>query len=74
MSPEIQTFGFFFRHTFNTNMRKAGVAESVIMETTGHVTRKMFDRYNTVDEVDMKQGIYDLDNFFKSVDQNISNK
>ncbi len=31
--------GFIFhdlRHTFNTNMRKAGVAESVIMEITGH--------------------------------------
>lgn len=52
-------------------MRKAGVAESVIMEITGHVTREMFDRYNTVDEVDMKQGINDLDNFFKSVDQNV---
>jgi integrase len=48
--------GFIFhdlRHTFNTNMRKAGVAESVIMKVTGHSTREMFDRYNTVDESDM---------------------
>jgi len=40
--------GFIFhdlRHTFNTNMRKAGVEESVIMEITGHSTRQMFDRY-----------------------------
>jgi integrase len=44
--------GFIFhdlRHTFNTNMRKAGVAESVIMAITGHSTREMFDRYNRVD-------------------------
>ena len=26
------------------------VPESVIMEITGHSTREMFDRYNTVDE------------------------
>lgn len=52
--------GFVFhdlRHTFNTNMRKAGVAESVIMDITGHSTRAMFDRYNTVDESDRNQAI-----------------
>lgn len=46
-----------FRHTFNTNMRKAGVPESVIMKITGHSTRAMFDRYNTVDEGDLRQAI-----------------
>ena len=51
------------RHTFNTNMRKAGVAESVIMEITGHETREMFDRYNTVDNIDKKQGLDQLKNF-----------
>jgi hypothetical protein len=30
-------------------MRKAGVAESVIMSITGRSTREMFDRYNTID-------------------------
>jgi len=52
--------GFVFhdlRHTFNTNMRKAGVPESVIMRITGHSTRAMFDRYNTVDEGDLRQAI-----------------
>ena len=41
-------------------MRKAGVAESVIMEITGHETREMFDRYNTVDNIDKKQGLDQL--------------
>jgi len=45
------------RHTFNTNMRRAGVAESVIMEITGHSTREMFDRYNTIDEDDAKEAV-----------------
>jgi integrase len=47
--------GFTFhdlRHTFNTNMRKAAVDRSVIMQITGHSTESMFRRYNTVDEAD----------------------
>lgn len=40
------------RHTFNTNMRKSGVHDTVIMKITGHSTREMFDRYNTVDEAE----------------------
>jgi integrase len=61
--------GFIFhdlRHTFNTNMRKAGVAESVIMEITGHSTREMFDRYNTVDEDDARKAVDQLEVFFAS--------
>lgn len=61
--------GFIFhdlRHTFNTNMRKAGVPESVIMEITGHSTREMFDRYNTVDEDDARKAIDQLEVFFAS--------
>jgi integrase len=42
------------RHTFNTNMRKAGVDHSVIMKLTGHKTPSMFQRYNTVDVDDAK--------------------
>ncbi len=58
--------GFIFhdlRHTFNTHMRKAGVAESVIMEITGHSTREMFDRYNTVDADDKAEAIRKFQGF-----------
>jgi integrase len=67
--------GFVFhdlRHTFNTNMRKAGVPESVIMEITGHSTREMFDRYNTVDEEDTRNAIDQLEVFFQNVTQNVN--
>ena len=58
--------GFIFhdlRHTFNTNMRKAGVAETVIMKITGHSTREMFDRYNTVDSEDLKKASDQISKF-----------
>ena len=66
--------GFIFhdlRHTFNTNMRKAGVAESVIMRVTGHSTREMFDRYNTIDESDTRQAVAQMANFVQSVDHSV---
>lgn len=52
--------GFIFhdlRHTFVTNARKKGVQESVIMSITGHSTREMFDRYNTVDMEDIQEAV-----------------
>jgi integrase len=66
--------GFIFhdlRHTFNTNMRKAGIQESVIMAITGHSTREMFDRYNTVDREDTQKAIDRLEGFLQSVDQTV---
>lgn len=64
--------GFIFhdlRHTFNTNMRKAGVSESVIMEVTGHSTREMFDRYNTIYEDDTRKAVDQMTTFLQNVDQ-----
>jgi integrase len=37
------------RHTFNTNMIKAGVQKSVVMKLTGHKTLSMFLRYSHLD-------------------------
>ncbi len=65
--------GFVFhdlRHSFNTYMRKSGVPESVIMKITGHSTREMFDRYNTVDADDARQAINKMQSYFTNVDQN----
>jgi integrase len=66
--------GFVFhdtRHCFNTNMRKSGVPESVIMKITGHSTREMFLRYDTVDDGDTRKAVDQFEGFLKSVDQNV---
>ncbi len=66
--------GFVFhdtRHCFNTNMRKSGIAESVIMKITGHSTREMFLRYDTVDAEDTHKAVGQMEEFLKSVDQNV---
>ena len=66
--------GFTFhdlRHTFNTNLRKIGESESVIMAITGHSTREMFDRYNTVDEEDKRRAVDRLRGNFANVDHSV---
>jgi len=58
---KIKDFWFHdLRHTFNTNMRKAGVDQTVIMKLTGHKTFAMFNRYNTVDQDDAIQAMQKL--------------
>lgn len=57
------------RHTFVTNMRKAGVPESVIMEFTGHSTREMFDRYNTIDLDDAHEAVGRLGDYLNRLGQ-----
>ena len=63
--------GFIFhdlRHTFVTNMRKAGVSKSVRMSITGHAPKDIDDRYNTVDIDDQKKGVKTLEVFFQNSD------
>jgi len=63
------------RHTFNTYMRKAGVPESVIMKITGHSTREMFDRYNTIDADDAKDAIERFSGYLNTnVAQNVAHQ
>ena len=63
-SAGVENFRFHdLRHTFNTNMRKAGVDRSVIMKITGHKTIAMFERYNTVDGNDARDALRKLDDF-----------
>jgi integrase len=67
--------GFIFhdlRHTFNTYMRRAGVHEGVIMKITGHSTREMFDRYNTVDEDDTQKAVKQLEGYLQVLTKSLT--
>jgi hypothetical protein len=52
-------------------MRKSGVPESVIMKITGHSTREMFFRYDSVDVGDTRKAVDQMEGYLKNVDQNV---
>ena len=56
---------------FNAYLRKAGVSELVVMDITGHSTREMFDRYNTIDGDDKKQAINRFQEFLRKSEENV---
>jgi len=49
-----------FRRTAARNLRRAGVDEGTIMKLCGWDTRAMFDRYNIIDERDLRAGVQKL--------------
>jgi integrase len=50
------------RRSFVTPARKHGVPESVVMRMSGHRTRAVFDRYNVVDDEDLRAAVRALEN------------
>jgi integrase len=52
-----------FRRTAVTNMRKAGVHDSVIKSISGHKTDAVFKRYNQIDMDDRRDAVKKLENY-----------
>jgi integrase len=66
--------GFIFhntRHRFKTCAREGGVPESVIMAITGHSTRSMFDRYNTIDTEDLHDAARQMGSYLQEISKTI---
>jgi len=57
------------RHTFNTNMLKAGVDQTIIMKMTGHKTNAMFLRYSHLDREMGETAMGKLDRLLKKNDR-----
>jgi integrase len=54
------------RRTTARNLNRAGVSDRIAMSLMGHKTRAMYDRYNIVDEEDMREASAQMQDWLQS--------